>query len=70
MEKEMKIMTTALTSKESEKIMSVKNPHESTEDFIKRLHLEKLKKGKDILEKPKDEKKMTKEEIKNLSDKL
>jgi hypothetical protein len=67
---ENKNMNIALTSKESEKIMSGKNPNESKEDFCKRLHYEKLKKGKDNYEKPKDEKKMTKEQIKNLSDKL
>ena len=67
---ENKNMNIALISKESEKIMSGKNPNESKEDFCKRLHYEKLKKGKDNYEKPKDEKKMTKEQIKNLSDKL
>ena len=67
---ENKNMNIALISKESEKIMSGKNPNESKEDFCRRLHYEKLKKGKDNYEKPKDEKKMTKEQIKNLSDKL
>ena len=67
---ENKHMNIVLTSKESEKIMLGKNPKESKEDFCKRLHDEKLKKGKDKIEKPKDEKKMTKEQIQNLSDKL
>ena len=67
---ENKNMNMALTSKLSEKIASGKNPNESKEDFCKRLHYEKLKKGKESIKKPKEEKKLTKEQIKNLSDKL
>jgi len=70
LDKENKNMNLILTSKISDKIVSVKNPNESKEEFCKRLHYEKLKKGKESLEKPKEEKKLTKEQIKNLSDKL
>ena len=59
-----------LTSKQSEKIASAKNPNESKEQMYDRLHFEKLKNLKENYEKPKEEKKMTKKEINNLSNKL
>ena len=59
-----------LTSKISEKIVSNKNPNESKEEFLKRLHSEKLKTIKEKYEKPKKMKKLTKEEVNNLANKL
>ena len=59
-----------LTSKQSEKIALAKNPNESKEQMYDRLHFEKLKNLKENYDKPKEEKKMTKKEINNLSDKL
>ena len=59
-----------LISKNSEKLANNKNPNESLEDFCKRLAGEKLKHIKDVLEAPREEKKLTKQEIKDLTDKL
>ena len=70
LDKENKIMNRNLTSKTSEKIALAKNPNESREDFVKRLHYEKLKSVKEVLEKPKKEKKLTKEQVNDLSNKL
>ena len=70
LENENKNMNKNLTSKTSEKIASAKNPNESREDFLKRLHYEKLKNVKENLEKPKKEKKLTKEQVNDLSNKL
>ena len=69
-DKETQIMNVNLTSLNSEKIASSKNPNESREDFLKRLHYEKLKNVKETIEKPKKEKKLTKEQVNNLSNKL
>ena len=69
-DKENKKMNVILTSKESEKIASAKNPNETREAFLKRLYQEKLKNQKAILPKPKKEKKMTKEQVNDLSNKL
>ena len=63
-------MNINMTSKMSEKIASAKNPNESIEDFCKRLHYEKLKTVKESYEKPKEEKKLTKEQVNILSNKL
>ena len=59
-----------LTSKQSEKIALAKNQNESKQQMYERLHFEKLKNLKESMDKPKEEKKMTKKEINNLSDKL
>ena len=67
---ENKNMNVTLTSKISEKIASAKNPNESKEDFLKRLHYEKLKNARENLEKPKEKKKLTKEQVNDLSNKL
>ena len=70
MDNENKNMNVILTSKISEKIASAKNPNESKEDFLKRLHYEKLKNVRENLEKPKEKKKLTKEQVNDLSNKL
>ena len=67
---ENKNMNVILTSKISERMASAKNPNESREDFLKRLHYEKLKTTKENIEKPKEEKKLTKEQVNDLSNKL
>ena len=59
-----------LTSKASEKLASSKNPNESKEQLYERLHFEKLKNVKEVIEKPKEEKKLSKREVNNLFDKL
>ena len=69
-EDENKNKNVSLTSKISVKIASAKNPNESREDFCKRLYREKLKTVKETIEKPKEEKKLTKEQVNSLSDKL
>ena len=69
-EDENKKKNVSLTSKVSVKIASAKNPNESREDFCKRLCREKLKTVKESIEKPKEEKKLTKEQVNSLSDKL
>ena len=69
-EDENKKKNVSLASKVSVKIASAKNPNESREDFCKRLCHEKLKTVKENIEKPKEEKKLTKEQVNNLSDKL
>ena len=70
MEDENRNKNVSLASKESVKIASAKNPNESREDFCKRLYKEKLKTVKESIEKPKEEKKLTKEQVNSLSDKL
>ena len=70
MEDENRNKNVSLTSKVSVKIASAKNPNESMEDFCKRLYREKLKTVKESIEKPKEEKKLTKEQVNSLSDKL
>ena len=70
MEDENKNKNVSLASKSSVKIASAKNPNESREDFCKRLYREKLKTVKENIEKPKEEKKLTKEQVNSLSDKL
>ena len=70
MEDENRNKNVSLASKESVKIASAKNPNESREDFCKRLYQEKLKTVKESIEKPKEEKKLTKEQVNSLSDKL
>ena len=70
MDNENKNMNVILTSKISEKMASAKNPNESKEDFLKRLHYEKLKNVREIHEKPKEKKKLTKEQVNDLSNKL
>lgn len=69
---EKEISSVVLTSKVSEKLASLKNPNESKEEFCNRLAGEKLKTIKESIEiKPnKEEKKLTKEEVKNLTEKL
>ena len=69
-EKENKNKNVVLTSKASEKIAASKNPNESKEQLYERLHFEKLKNIKEKIEKPKEEKKISKKEAKNLVDKL
>ena len=59
-----------LISKNSEKIANNKNPNETLEIFCKRLAEEKLKTPKENIESKKEEKKMTKKEISNLTEKL
>ena len=70
LEKENKNKNVVLTSKASEKIASSKNPNESKEQLYERLHFEKLKTTKEKYDKPKEEKKISKKEEKNLIDKL
>ena len=71
LDKETQIANTVLISKNSEKLANIKNPNESRQDFCKRLAQEKLKNAKIILEEaPKEEKKLTKRELKDLIDKL
>ena len=67
---EKKNMNAILTSKVSEKMASAKNPNETKEQFLKRLHDEKLKNVKESLEKPIEIKKLTKEQVNILSNKL
>ena len=67
---EKKNMNAILTSKISEKMASAKNPNETKEEFLKRLHDEKLKNPKERLEKPIERKKLTKEQVIILSNKL
>ena len=63
-------MNVNLTCKESQRIASTKNPNETKEQFAKRLYSAKIKKVKESLEKPIKEKKLTKEQINKLSNKL
>ena len=69
---EKEISSVVLTSKISEKLAAMKNPNETKEDFCNRLAGEKLKTIKETIDfKPnKEEKKLTKEEVKNLTEKL
>ena len=67
---ETKNANAVLISKNSEKLANSKNPDESREDFCKRLAQEKLKSIKRVLEAPREEKKLTKKELKDLTDKL
>ena len=62
-----------LTSKLSEKLANLKNPNETKKDFCNRLANEKLKNIKEIpinIEKRKHYKKLSREEVINLSEKL
>ena len=59
-----------LISKNSEKLANKKIPNESQEDFCKRLAEEKLKNIRGLLEAPREEKKLSKQELKDLTDKL
>ena len=70
LDKESKIANTEIVSKNSEKMASSKNPNETREEFCKRLAGEKLKSKKEVIEEPKEEKRLTKEEVKNLTEKL
>ena len=70
LDKETKNANVALISKYSEKLANNKNPNESLEEFCKRLAQEKLKNIKEVLEAPREEKKLTRKELKNLTDKL
>ena len=67
LDKESKIANTEIVSKNSEKMASSKNPNETREEFCKRLAGEKLKSKKEVIEEPKEEKRLTKEEVKNLT---
>ena len=67
---ETKNANAVLISKNSEKLANSKNPDESRKDFCKRLAQEKLKSIKRVLEAPREEKKLTKKELKDLTDKL
>ena len=72
MSNEVKNIKVVLTSKNSEKIASTKNPHESQAEFFKRLAEEKLKinKREKDAPAPKEEKKKNEIDIKNLTEKL
>ena len=70
LDSETKNANAVLISKNSEKLASSKNPDESREAFCKRLAQEKLKSIKRVLEAPREEKKLTKKELKDLTDKL
>ena len=71
LDKEAKNVSSAeLISKNSEKLANIKYRNESREDFCKRLAEEKLKNIRAVLEAPREEKKMTKQELKDLTDKL
>ena len=70
LDSETKNANAVLISKNSEKLASSKNPDESREAFCKRLAQEKLKSNKRVLEAPREEKKLTKKELKDLTDKL
>ena len=70
LDRESKIANTEIVSKNSEKMASSKNPNETREEFCKRLAGEKLKSKKEVIEAPKEEKRLTKQEVKNLTEKL
>ena len=70
LEDENKNSNVALISKNSEKLANSKNPRESQTEFCKRLAEEKLKNIKDVLEAPREEKRLTKKELKDLTEKL
>ena len=67
-----KIQKTTKVSKKSEKIANQKNPGENLEQFCKRLAEEKLKNPKETLNNNKkdEDKKMTKKEMQDLTEKL
>ena len=70
LDKEIKNANVPLVSKNSEKLANSKNPSESSAQFIKRLTEEKLKNTKRVIEVPKEEKKLTKKELDDLTEKL
>ncbi len=70
LEVENKNSNVALISKNSEKLANTKNPKESQTEFCKRLAREKLKNIRDVLEAPREEKRLTKKELKDLTEKL
>ena len=70
LEKESKNANVALLSKNSEKMVNDKNLKESPQEFFKRLHEEKLKTVKQVIEPKKEEKKLTKKELDDLTEKL
>ena len=70
MNKETENSNVSLVSKNSEKLANSRNPNESPAEFCKRLAEEKLKNPKKTIEAPKEEKKLTKKEIVNLTEKL
>ena len=70
LEKETKMANVVLTSKNSEKMANFKNQKESPQEFYKRLHEEKLKTVKEVIEPKKEHKKLTKKELDELTEKL
>ena len=70
LEKETKIANVVLLSKNSEKMANFKNQKESPQEFYKRLHEEKLKTVKEVIEPKKEHKKLTKKELDELTEKL
>ena len=57
-------------SKYTEKLANNKNPNETLKQFCKRLANEKLKNVREVLEAPKEEKKLNEKELKDLTEKL
>ena len=68
--KETQNANVSLVSKNSEKLANSKNPNETPAEFCKRLAEEKLKNQKKMIEAPKEERKLTKKEIVDLTEKL
>lgn len=68
--KETENANVSLVSKNSEKLANSKNPNETPAEFCKRLAEEKLKNQKRMIEAPKEERKLTKKEIVDLTEKL
>ena len=69
LDQESKIANATLISKNSEKMAISKNPDETRQDLYKRLGEEKLKDKRVITVVPKEEKRLTKQELKNLTKK-
>ena len=70
LDKEIKNANVPIVSKNSEKLANSKNPNESSDQFCKRLTEEKLKNIRKVIETPKEEKKLTKKELEDLTEKL
>ena len=70
LDQEAKNANTPIVSKNSEKLANSKNPNESSADFCKRLAEEKLKNSKKAIKAKKEERKITKKELENLTEKL
>jgi hypothetical protein len=67
LDQESKIANATLISKNSEKMAISKNPDETRQDLYKRLGEEKLKNKRVITLVPKEEKRLTKQELRNLT---